>query len=75
MKTITLTVDGNTGTAEIKWVEENKFCAAHYVAFVSVPFQRSQTENLFVYDKEKIAEAIDKARSYLEMALSRCTLF
>ena len=75
MKTITLTVNGNTGTAEIKWVEENQFSVAHYVAFISVPFQNGRTENLFVYRKEKIAEAIDKARNYLEMALSRCTLF
>lgn len=74
MKTITLTVDGNTGTAEIKWVEENKFSVAHYVALISVPFQNGRTENLFVYDKEKIAEATEKAENYLEMALSRCTL-
>ena len=74
MKTITLTVDGHTGTAEIKWSAENQWSVAHYVAFVSVPFKKSQTQNLFVYDKEKIAEAIDKARNYLEMALSRCTL-
>lgn len=75
MKTITLTVDGHTGMAKIKWVEENQFSVAHYVAFISVPFQNGRTENLFVYRKEKISEAIDKARSYLEMALSRCTLF
>ena len=38
MKTITLTVDGHTGTAEIKWIAENQWSVAHYVAFVSVPF-------------------------------------
>ena len=74
MEKITLTVDGLTGTAEIKWIEENQWSVAHYEAFISVPFQNSRRENLFVYDKEKLAEATEKAKEYLEMTLSRCTL-
>ena len=75
MKTIILTVNGYTGMAKIKWIEENQFSVAHYVALISAPFQNGRTENLFVYDKEKIAEATEKAENYLEMALSRCTSF
>lgn len=74
METITLTVDGHTGTAEIKWIAENQWSVAHYGAFISVPFQNGRWENLFVYDKEKLSEAIEKAKEHLEMALSRCTL-
>ena len=29
MKKITLKVDGHTGTAEIKWIEENQWSVAH----------------------------------------------
>ena len=71
---ITLTVDGLTGTAEIKWITENQWNVAHYEAFISVQFQNGRWENLFVYDKEKLAEATKKAKQYLEMDLSRCTL-
>ena len=74
MKKITLKVDGHTGSAEVKWIEENQWSVAHYEAFISVPFQDSRWENLFIYGKEKLAEAEVKAEQYLEMALSRCTL-
>ena len=74
MEKITLKVDGHTGTAEVKWIEENQWSVAHYEAFISVPFQNSRWENLFVYGKEKLAEATEKAKQYLEMDLSRCTL-
>ena len=56
MGKITLKVDGHTGTAEVKWIEENQWSVAHYEAFISVPFQNSRWENLFVYDKEKLSE-------------------
>ena len=62
MEIITLTVDGLTGTAEIKWIVENQWSVAHYGAFISVPFQNGRWENLFVYDKEKLSEAIEKAK-------------
>lgn len=75
MEIITLTVDGRTGTAEIKWIAENQWSVAHYEAFISVPFQNSRWENLFIYNKEKLAEATEKVKEYLEMTLSRCTLF
>ena len=74
MEKIMLAVEGRTGVAEIKWIEENQWNVAHYEAFILVPFQNSRWENLFVYDKEKLAEAREKAKQYLEMALSRCTL-
>lgn len=74
MEIITLTIDGYTGKAEIKWFEENQWSVAHYEAFLSVPFQNSKWINLFVYNKEKLTEAIGKAKQYLEIGLSRCTL-
>lgn len=74
MEKITLTIENNTGTAEIKWIAENQYSVAHYAAFISVPYQNSRWENLFIYDKDKLPEAIEKAKQYLEMDLSRCTL-
>ena len=73
-KNIILTIDGLSAVAELKWIGENQWSVAHYAAFISVPFQNSKWENLFVYDKEKLKEATQKAKQYLEMALSRCTL-
>lgn len=74
MEIITLTVDGHTGTAKIKWIEENQWSVAHYEAFIFVPFQNGRWENLFIYDKGSLSEATKKAKQYLEAALSRCTL-
>lgn len=71
---ITLTVGNYTGTAEIKWIKETPYTSAHYGAFITVPFQDSRWENLFVYAKDNLSEAIEKGKCYLEMALSRCTL-
>lgn len=74
MEKITLTIEGYTGTAEIKWIPENKWSVAHYEAFISVPFQDAKWTNIFVYDEKQIEEATEKAKQYLETALSRCTL-
>ena len=74
MERITLKVNETIGSAEIRWVEENQWGVAHYEAFISVPFQNSGWENLFIYSKEKLTEATEKAKQNLEMALSRCTL-
>ena len=73
MERITLEVNGYTGSAEIRWVE-NQWGVAHYEAFISVPFQNSEWENLSIYSKEKLTEAKEKANQYLEVSLSRCTL-
>ena len=74
MEKITLKVDGHTGTAKVKWIKENQWSVAHYEVFISVPFQNSRWENLFIYSKEKLTEATERAKQHLEMALSRCTL-
>ena len=74
MEIITLTVGSYTGTAEINWFDENKWSTAHYEAFITVPFQDSSWENLFVYDKVDVLYAMEKAKQCLEMALLRCTL-
>ena len=71
---IKLEVDGHIGTAEIKWIPDNEYSVAHYAAFISVPFQDSMWEHLFIYDKADIAGAKAKAKVYLEIALQRCTL-
>lgn len=71
---IRLEINGYSGTAEVKWVRDDKYNVAHYGAFISVPFQDSEWVHLFVYDKCELDVAIGKARDYLECALQRCTL-
>ena len=71
---IKLEVDGHTGTAEIKWISDNEYSVAHYAAFISVPFQDSKWEHLFIYDEADLEGAIAKANVYLETTLQRCTL-
>ena len=74
MEIIKLTVNGYTGTAEVKWFDKNNWSVAHYEAFISVPFKNSSWENLFVYDKLEVLEAMENAKQHLEMALLSCTL-
>lgn len=74
MEIIKLMVNRFTGTAEIKWFEENQWSVAHYEAYISVPFQKCSWENLFVYDKLEVSDAIEKAKQHLKMALLSCTL-
>ena len=71
---IKLEVYGHTGTAEIKWIQDNEYGVAHYAAFISVPFQDSRWQHLFIYDKADLESAKAKAENYLEIALKRCTL-
>ena len=71
---IRLKVDGHTGTAEVKWITDNSYSVAHYGAFISVPYQNSKWEHLFIYDKADLEGAKAKAKVYLEIALQRCTL-
>ena len=71
---IKLEVDGHTGTAEIKWIPDNEYGVAHYAAFISVPFQDSRWEHLFIYDKADLDSAKAKAEKYLKSDLQRCTL-
>lgn len=71
---IEMVINGRKGIAEVKWISESEYSLAHYAAFISVPYQNSRWEDLFVYDKNKLDEAVDKAKAYLEMALKRCTL-
>ena len=71
---IEMVINGRKGIAEVKWIQESEYSAAHYAALISVPFQNSRWENLFVYNKNELDEALDKAKEYLEMALERCTL-
>lgn len=66
--------NGNTGIAEVEWIPENIWDAAHYGAFISAPFQPLKTVNLFIYDIAKVEEAKEKAKEFLKLALARCTL-
>jgi hypothetical protein len=65
-----MTANGHSGTAEIKWMYDRE-C---YYAFITVPYQDTKWQNLFVYDKDKLIEATEKAKQYLEIYLSYCTL-
>ena len=71
---IKLEIGGHKGTAEIKWIPDNEYGVAHYAAFISVPFQDSRWEHLFIYDKTDLEGAKAKSKVYLEVALQRCTL-
>lgn len=74
MERIKMELNGHAGTAEVKWIPENQWSVAHYGVFLSVPFQNSKWDSLFVYDKEHLELAMEKAKQRLEIALSRCTL-
>ena len=71
---ISLEVNGHTGTAEVEWIPDNGYNVAHYGAFISVPYQNSKWEHLFIYDKADLEGAKAKAKVYLEIALQRCIL-
>lgn len=71
---IRLEVNGHTGTAEVKWFPDDKYNVGHYGAFISVPFQDSRWEHLFIHDKADLKSAKAKAENYLKSALQRCTL-
>ena len=66
--------NGFEGSAKVKWIKESQWSAAHYEAFIAVPFQDTQWVNLFVYNKEELNEAISNAKEELKDKLSRCTL-
>ena len=74
MEEVTLKVGKHTGIAQVRWIEADEWTVAHYAALISVPFQNGRWQHLFVFDKEKLAEAKQVAKEYLEMDLSRCTL-
>ena len=74
MKRIEMELNGHLVIATVKWVPDNKWSVAHYEVFLSVPFQNSKLDSLFVYDKEQLELAIEKAKQRLEMELARCTL-
>ena len=72
---ISLEVNGHTGIAEVEWIPDNGYNVAHYGAFISVPYQNSRWEHLFIYDKADLEGAKAKAENYLKSALQRCTLY
>ena len=73
MEEIILKVGKHTGIAQVRWMEADEWTVAHYAALISVPFCSDKWEHLFVVDKEKLPEAIDKAKEILEIYLLRCT--
>lgn len=78
---IEMTVNGHKGNAEVKWFPEHwdydQQCTrqGEYKVFISVPFQDSRWESLFVFDENKREVAIEKAYDHLNSTLKRCTLF
>ena len=64
---IEMTVNGHKGNAEVKWFPEHwdydQQCTrqGEYKVFISVPFQDSRWESLFVFDENKREVAIEKA--------------
>ena len=72
--TIVLEYNGLQGNAEIKWIETNQWGVGHYAVFISVPYQNSCWENLFVFNPNDGQLAMKKAEERLRSALMRCTL-
>lgn len=66
MEKITLTIKEHTGTALVEWNDD------HYEAFITVPYKDSRWRSLFIYDKESLDKALDKALQELKSALLRC---
>lgn len=73
MEEVTLKVGKHTGIAQVRWMEADEWNVAHYAALISVPFQNGRWQHLFVFDKEKLPEAIEKAKEILTIYLLRCT--
>lgn len=73
MEEVTLKVGKHTGIAQVRWIEADEWTVAHYAALISVPFQNDRWESLFVVDKEKLPEAIERAKEILTIYLLRCT--
>lgn len=70
---IEATVEGNTGSAKVAFIEDDGYNAPHWSAFISVPFQDSKWEYLGGSSLTK-EDAIAKAMNALEYRLSRCRL-
>lgn len=70
--TIVILKDGYTGTADIRFIENDGFNAPHYSASIQVPFH--DTQNIYLHDCHSLMEAIEKTKEHLAYALSRCTL-
>lgn len=71
---IILEYDGLKGNASLEWIEENQYGVGHYAVLLSVPYQNTKWENLFIYNKNEGKLAMQKAEERLRSALMRCTL-
>ena len=74
MNTITLTIDGRTGTAELVWKPPSKWGLAHYEVYITVPYQDSRYEHLHIYKESDRVYAMTLSRCILENALQNCML-
>ena len=74
MNTITLTINGRTGTAELIWKPSSKWGIAHYEAYITVPYQDSRYEHLHIYKESDRDYAKTLSRCILENALQECML-
>ncbi len=76
--TMTMDIDGReyTGEAKMIWREkqtENDY-DAHWATLIYVPFQNIREENLMIFEKDRLDDAIEKAKMYLEYFLSDCMI-
>ena len=71
---IILEYKGLKGNASVEWIEENQYGVGHYAVLISVPYQNSKWENLFIFNRNDGKLAMQKAEERLRSALMRCTL-
>lgn len=69
MEKITLTIKNHTGSVLVDWNEN------HYEAFITIPYKDSRWISLYIYDKDSLDKALDKALQVLKSALLRCGMF
>lgn len=60
-------------SVKVEWIPESKHSAAHYAAFISVPFKDSRWHNLFVYDRDQEEAALIVADDIARDELRDCT--
>ena len=71
--TMDMDIDGREYTGEAKMIWRRNDHDPHWATLISVPFKTVREENLMIFEKDKLDDAIEKAKMYLEDYLSGCT--
>lgn len=72
-KVIEMNVNNYVGSTRIMWKPDSPYSVGHYEAFIIVPFQDVKWEHLFIFDKGRFDDAVEKAKCCLALALQNCS--